>query len=45
MSLSTVGIIQGMNVKDAKGRFLRLTVTSEVLGGSALKVKEGGSGE
>ena len=38
VSLKTVGIIQGMCVRDSIGRSLRLTVTSEVLGGTALKV-------
>ena len=38
MSISRVGVIQGMIVRDAMGRPLRLAVTTEVLGGSALKV-------
>ena len=41
VSLDTVGIIQAMTVKDPRGRALRLTVTSEVLGGSALRVEGG----
>ena len=38
VSLSTVGRVEGLLVRDARGRPVRLTVTSEVLGGTALKV-------
>ena len=38
VSIARVGVVQGMIVGDAMGRPLRLTVTTEVLGGSALKV-------
>lgn len=50
VSLTTVGRVEGLIVKDERGRPLRLTVTSEVLGGTALKVhvqlfiEEGGRG-
>lgn len=44
MSLSKVGMVQGMIVRDAMARPLRLTVTTEVLGGSALKVRRGREG-
>lgn len=38
VSLQDVGVVQSMTMEDAEGRPLGLTVTSEVLGGTALKV-------
>ena len=46
VSLNKVGIVQRVFVRDARKRTLRLTVTSEAVGGSALKVcGEGGGRE
>ena len=41
VSLSSVGVVQGMTVRDGRGRPLRLSVTTEVLGGTALRVSIG----
>ena len=38
VSMDTVGRPQGMSLEDTEKRPLRLSVTSEVLGGTALKV-------
>lgn len=38
VSMDTVGRPQSMSLEDSEGRALRLSVTSEVLGGTALKV-------
>lgn len=38
VSMETVGMIQGLGMDTVDGRRLRLTVTSEMLGGTALKV-------
>ena len=38
VSVEKVGVVQGMGIDDSMGRRLRLTVTSEMLGGTALKV-------
>ena len=38
VSVEKVGVVQGMGIDDSVGRRLRLTVTSEMLGGTALKV-------
>jgi uncharacterized membrane protein YgcG len=45
VGLDRVGILQSMVVEDYQGRSLRLTVNTEAIGGSALKVRrwrEGG---
>ena len=38
ISMDTVGRLQGMTLEDTDHRPLRLSVTSEMLGGTALKV-------
>ncbi len=40
VSLKKIGIPQSMLLKDYKGRSIRLTVTTEMTGGSAIKVSE-----